>query len=96
MTEQDLLKYCFYYHGEAMMPRSFDNNSNLSELWSAEKFVCEQLSQKIDAKNPRKSMAYWIAAYVSKWDPYEFRDVLDVYLKNDPSLKEYIYTIYYN
>lgn len=41
-------------------------------------------------------MAYWVAAYVGKWDPYEFRDVLDDYLKNTPDLKEYIYTIYYS
>ena len=96
MTEEDLLRYCFYYKGEAMMPQSFDNDSNLIELWTAEKFVCKEMTHMIDEKNPRKSVANWVAAYVSKWDPWEFRDVLDVYLEKVPDQKEFIYKVYYS
>lgn len=35
MNEQDLLKYCFFYKGEAIIPPTFDKK-NEGKLWVAE------------------------------------------------------------
>ncbi len=93
MTWQESLKYCFFYKGEAIIPTVFEGKDE-GQLWVAEKFVCEEISNQIDEESPRESMASWVAAYVSKWNPYGYREVLDLYLKHIPDLKEYILKIY--
>lgn len=47
MNEQDLLKYCFFYKGEAIIPPTFDKK-NEGKLWVAEKYVCEEIPNLID------------------------------------------------
>lgn len=93
MNEQDLLKYCFFYKGEAIIPPTFDKK-NEGKLWVAEKYVCEEIPNLIDKENPRKSIASFVFAYVSKWSPYIFLEVMGTYLQKAPDLKDYINDIY--
>ena len=78
MTEQDLLKYCYFYKGEELIPADFDKKDE-GKLWEAEKFVCEEIPHRIDEGNPRKSIRSWVESYVGKWDPYNWREVMAVY-----------------
>lgn len=89
MTEQDLLKYCFFYKGEAMIPQKFDKK-NEGKLWVAEKYICEEIPNFIDEGNPRKSIALYISAYVGKWAPFRYDEVMNTYIQYAPDLKSYI------
>ena len=63
-------------------------------LWLAEKYVCEELCNQIEANNPRKHIANFIAAYISKWMPYEFEKIMGIYFNNIPELKADIMSVY--
>lgn len=76
-----------------MIPKSFDQK-NEGKLWVAEKAICEDFSNLISRKNPRREIAEYIAAYVGKWAPFEFREVMEVYFKHVPDLKESIMLTY--
>ena len=78
MTEQDLLKYCYFYKGEALIPPDFDKK-NEGKLWVAEKFICEEIPHLIDEENPRKSIASYIDSYVGKWAPFKHDEVMTTY-----------------
>lgn len=93
MTAEDLMKYCFFYKGEALIPSCFDKK-NEGQLWVAEKFICEEIPNLIDKGNPRKSIASYVASYVGKWNPFDFMDVMETYFKKAPDLKDYIFKIY--
>ena len=93
MTEQEILQYCQFYKGEAMIPQSFDQK-NEGKLWVAEKIICEDFFNMIDRNNPRKKIAELIAAYVGKWAPYEFRSVMKTYFDKVPDLEKEIMQIY--
>ena len=93
MTENDLIPYCFFYKGEAIIPSSYDHTDE-GKLWVAEKFVCEELPNQIDKEEPRKSIALLVASYVGKWSPFKFHEVMDIYLKRVPDLRNYILDLY--
>jgi hypothetical protein len=86
MTETQLLKYCLFYNGEVLCPERFARTSE-GELWTAEKYVCENLQGKIDESDPQLSLARWVAAYVGKWDPFGWREVMNIYMKLIPDSK---------
>ena len=93
MTEQEILKYCYFYQGEAMIPQSFDQKDE-GKLWVAEKAICENFSNLIERDNPRRNIAEFVAAYVGKWAPFNFRSVMRTYFEKAPDLKEEIMEIY--
>ena len=93
MTEQEVMKFCHFYKGEAMIPQSFDQK-NEGKLWVAEKVICEEFPNLIERNNPRRKIAELIAAYVSKWMPYEFGDIMNVYWEKVPDLKADIMLCY--
>lgn len=79
MTTQDIIKYCFFYKGEELIPPKF-NKKNEGKLWVAEKYICEEIPHLIDEKNPRKSMQLYIESYVGKWSPFKYNEVMETYL----------------
>ncbi len=93
MTEQELLKYCFFYKGEALCPPRYDQKDE-GKLWQAEKVVCEELQHMVDTDNPRTSIAKVIAAYVAKWSPWTFEQVMRVYFAQAPDIKDVVMSIY--
>lgn len=93
MTEQEILKYCHFYKGEAMIPQSLDQK-NEGKLWVAEKAVCEDFSHLIDRDNPRRKIAEIVAAYVSKWSPMKFRPIMRTYFEKVSDLEDEIMRSY--
>ena len=93
MTEQEVMKFCHYYKGEAIVPLSFEQKYEHA-LWLAEKYICEELFNQIEEENPRRYIADIIASYVSKWMPYEFGDIMNVYWEKVPDLKADIMLCY--
>ena len=93
MTEQEILQYCQFYKGEAMIPQSFDQK-NEGKLWVAEKAICEDFSNLIDRSNPRRKVAELVAAYVSKWSPLKFRSVMKTYFEKVSGIEKDVMQIY--
>ena len=95
MTYEQILPYCLFFKGEPIVPQQYDQK-NEGELWFAEKMICEDLCEKITLNKPHKQIAEWVAAYVSKWDPYGFESVMETYFEKaqNQSLKEAIMRIY--
>ena len=89
MTEQEVMKFCHYYKGEAMIPQSFDQK-NEGKLWVAEKVICEEFPNLIERNNPRRKIAELIAAYVSKWSPMKFYSIMQTYFENASDLEDEI------
>jgi hypothetical protein len=42
---------------------------------------------EIDESDPRRSLARWVAAFVGKWDPFGWREVMSIYFAMSPDLK---------
>lgn len=78
MTETQLLKFCLYYKGEALIPLSLDGTDE-GKIWQAEKFACESMQNLIDETDPARSFASAVGAYVMKWDPWEADNILKPY-----------------
>ena len=55
MTAEDILKYCHFYKGEAIMPESFEG-TNEGQLWIAEKAACENFASNIRANAAQKEI----------------------------------------
>lgn len=68
------------------MPESFDKK-NEGKLWVAEKYLCEEAPFLIKENNPRRDMANYVAAYVGKWSPYNFYDIMQTYFLKNTDLK---------
>lgn len=77
MIEQNLLKYCYFYKGEALPP--FDQNDGRRLLWLAEKWICEEGNELIKPTDPKKSMALFVEAYVGKWAPFKASSIMELY-----------------
>lgn len=92
MTEQQLLKHCHFYKGEALPP--FEQNDGRRLLWLAEKWICEEGNNLIAPANPQKDMASYIAAYVGKWAPFKSESIMELYFQKAPQLKDEISSIY--
>lgn len=93
MREEEIIRRCFYYKGGVIVPRKYQHKKE-HILWDAEKYVCEELFNQIDLAEPEKSIASYVAAYISKWEPFDFHEVLDLYLSNIPTLREDILSVY--
>lgn len=89
MIEQEIILYCHYWKGEELMPMAITDKDE-QRLWFAEKMICETMPQLVTRDNPRKSLDEAVAAYVSKWAPYDFEDTLRVYFKNDATYEKAI------
>lgn len=92
MTEQELLKHCHFYKGEALPPYGQKDGRRL--LWLAEKWVCEEGCNLIDENHPEKDMASYIASYVGKWAPFNASSILDLYIAKAPAMKSEIQDAY--
>lgn len=93
MTAEDILKYCHFYKGEAIMPESIEG-TNEGQLWIAEKAVCENFTSNIRANAAQKDIASYVASYVGKWNPYELADVMNTYLIKVPNVEAFIREVY--
>lgn len=93
MREEEIIKRCFYYKGGVVVPRKYEHKKE-HLLWNAEKYVCDEMFNKIDLKEPEKSIASFVAAYISKWEPFDYYEILDLYLSNIPTIKNEILAIY--
>lgn len=86
-------EFFFYFDGESNTPTKYECTKE-QILWSAEKFIYEDMPHLLHSENPRKEIAHYVASYVGKWNPYEQREILTAYLENVPSLKDEILNIY--
>ena len=93
LSKKELLKYCFFYKGEAEIPEQLDHTSE-GKLWQAEMMVCEHFREGLDSSDIRLSIANMIVAYVSKWDPYYWVETMETYFQKAPDLKQQILSIY--
>jgi hypothetical protein len=93
MREEEIIKRCFYYKGGVIVPRMYQRKME-HILWDAERYVCNELFNEIDLKEPEKSIASYVAAYVSKWEPFNYHEIIEAYLSNIPTLREDILSIY--
>ncbi len=94
MDRQELISLCHYYNGEDEDKRPFTDTPK-ARLWMAEMMVCTHFADSIDKDNPIDDLHDMVFAYVSKWDPYTFRDTLDEYIKV-ANPKQSIIATYYN
>ena len=92
MSENELLKYCHYYSGGIKSP---SQNRVFSALWQAEQMACTDLADTISETNTKDDFDKVVFAFISKWYPYEYKSILDDYIKNaNPS--QAIIKVYYN
>lgn len=93
MKKEDLIALCHYYHGEDEDKCPFCDTIK-ARLWAAEMMTCTYFIQSINKDNPKDDLHNMVFAYVSKWDPYTFRDTLDEYIKVAKPKQEIINTYY--
>ncbi len=93
LNQSEALKYCKYYKGEKECPSEL--NETERQIWVAEKMICCH-SDMIGSDNPERDLVSYVASYVGKWDPWEYRDVINYYLKRfeDPTLVASISRVY--
>jgi hypothetical protein len=80
MKREDVIALCHYYRGEEMNQCPY-TDSIKAQLWTAEMMACTYLIEMIGDNNPKDDLHNVVFAYVSKWNPYTFRDTLDEYIK---------------
>lgn len=81
MSREELLELCHFYDGENECPSEF-NQTSFGQLWRAEQMLCEDIlcdNPNIPMDNPRKTFYEYVALYVEKWNPYGYKEVMDVY-----------------
>lgn len=89
LSREEILKHCQFYKGEgrdARPPKDFDRK-NEGKLWAAERIICENMPELVDPSNPRQSLCQYVSYYVGKWDPYDFREVMETYFEKCPNLR---------
>ena len=89
MYERSLIRYCHFYNGETLCPKEFDGK-NEGKLWQAEKIICEDMYNCIDGSNPHISLARYVGAYVGKWDPFGYHDVMETYFEKFPEARSQV------
>lgn len=94
MRREDLIALCHYYKGEDEDKCPFKDTLK-ARLWMAEMMACNYFFNSIDAGNPKDDLHKMVFAYVSKWDPYNYRNTLDEYIKVAKP-KEQIIKSYYD
>lgn len=93
LNTKGLTAYCHYWNGEEEMPSNI-NTDNARALWTAEKYICTYMQNMVKANNPRKSLDMIVAAYISKWFPYQFLNILaDYFIFDNTYEKEVMQTI---
>ena len=93
MERKDVIALCHYYKGEDEDKCPFSDSIKM-QLWAAEMMACTYLIGMIGDENPRDDLHNAVFAYVSKWNPYEFRETLDEYIKVAKPKQEIINTYY--
>ena len=93
MTRKDVIALCHYYKGEDEDKCPFTDRVK-ARLWAAEMMACTHLLNMISDEHPQDDLHHIVFAYVSKWDPYEFRKALDEYIKIANPKKDIIKTYY--
>ncbi len=94
MKREDLIALCHFYKGEDEDKCPFSDTIK-AQLWMAEMMACTHFLDSIDTDNPKDDLHNMVFAYVSKWDPYTFRETLNEYIKVATPKKQIILT-YYN
>lgn len=94
MKREDVIALCHYYKGEDEDKCPFTDKKKM-QLWAAEMMACTHLIEMIGDTNPKDDLHNVVFAYVSKWDPYGFRETLDEYIKVAKT-KEKIIKVYYS
>ena len=89
-----MIKYCYFYDGENFSP--YEEKDERRLLWFAEKqfFETEKAFTNNDAL--QKEIASYVAAFVGKWNPFQYREILKKhYLQHLPDdLKQFIIETY--
>ena len=93
MERKDIIALCHFYNGEDEDKCPF-NDSVKAQLWAAEMMACNHLNGMIGDEHPLDDLHHIVFAYVSKWNPYEFRKTLDEYIKIAKPKEEIIRTYY--
>lgn len=86
---------CSFYKGEKECPYE-NGDGNAGKFWMAEWFVCEEYSKTVK-KQVKSDFFRMIAAYISKWAPYDYSNLIGDYLsksKADKKMKALIASIY--
>ena len=93
MGNVTLQNICKYYKGENKCPSEYNNTEG--QIWDAERWICSQ-PNLIGKQHPELDFVSYVASYIGKWNPYEYRDVVKFYLLlfNNKSLSEYITRVY--
>ncbi len=94
MRRDEVIALCHYYGGEDEDKCPFTDEIK-RQLWAAEMMACTYLIDMIGDEHPQEDLHKVVFAYVSKWNPYEFRDTLDEYIKVAHP-KQTIIDTYYN
>lgn len=78
MISEDVEKYCIFYKGECFVPSNISDKDEI-RMWTAEKYVCDEVAHLIDESNPRKDILAYVEAYIGKWAPYDCDKILAKY-----------------
>lgn len=70
--------FCSFYKGETQCPFNAQNG-NEGKFWIAEQFVCEEYGQGRETQ-VESDFYSMVAAYISKWAPYDFPELIREYL----------------
>ena len=85
MSEQQIIPYCHYYSGGVKSP---SQDRIFSALWQAEQMACTDLIGMISKESIKDDLDNVVFAFITKWYPYESKEILDDYIKNaHPSQK---------
>lgn len=71
-------EFCSFYKGEKECPFEAEKG-NAGKFWMAEQFVCEEYGRNVE-KQVETDFYRMVAAYISKWAPYKFPELLREYL----------------
>lgn len=78
MTKRELLSLCSFYKGGS---KCHYETEEFCQLWQAEMMVCSELNDSVSSTNDFYDL---VCAYVSKWNPYEYGKVLNLYFDLAP------------
>lgn len=86
---------CSFYKGEKECPFEA-KNGNAGKFWMAEWFVCEEYARNVK-KQVKSDFFRMVVAYISKWAPYDYLDLIREYLsksKADEKMKALIASMF--
>jgi len=71
--------YCLYYKGESEENCPYQMHTPEQELWHAEMILCTTAVDWVKEENPRKDVHDYVEAFIGKWYPFEWVDIMKVY-----------------